>query len=168
MILRTLFLKIIPNKLCFLESLDSSSLNSTLLVHVADCWQIFDAPISAQPFLTFLLASLSTYSTDQAASFPASININLANLSARTMTEFSHNKTSILALHSPYEPTLRCPTWGFYVYRTTYNDQRLWEKYTNFINKSIEYELDFAAGVPELMRKIKWRHFAENPDPQRL
>ncbi|KAJ3951208.1 hypothetical protein N0V92_012387 [Colletotrichum tropicale] len=46
--------------------------------------------------------------------------------------------------------------WGFYVYRTTYDDQELWERYLNYIYKCIDNQLKFES---EFDRERLRRHF---------
>ncbi|KAI9170821.1 hypothetical protein HJFPF1_00295 [Paramyrothecium foliicola] len=52
------------------------------------------------------------------------------------------------------EPDLKFPIWGCFVYRVTYKDQALWERYTEWITKSVHYTIGGR------------NYYAEYPDPE--
>jgi hypothetical protein len=85
-------------------------------------------------------------------------NTDLSNLFHRTKAQVP-----------PLAPPNQCPAvWGFLVYRTTYADQDLWEKYIKYITKAVLHEIDFDAHVPEVMRAYKLNHAANTVTPERL
>ncbi|KAH7312617.1 hypothetical protein B0I35DRAFT_437407 [Stachybotrys elegans] len=83
-------------------------------------------------------------------------------------SEFPHLYQSTKGQMPTSAPANQCPVWGFLVYRTTYADQALWEKYIDYVTKSVLHEIDCDAGVPEVMRahNCDWR--ANNPVPSLL